>query len=455
MREPQDQARSLVREGEEQVPPAVERTATFLSRAEMWCVLSRNHEARSCRDAAHKRERLGSIGIPLHDELKSLLGKFVDDGGQTVYFMAHCRGHQNIDSGALREALRARSAIERVTSDDDLRRFDMEYGTVNPFTIPAEAEGSLVQVFDTSLLKPWGIPGTMMTNAGEPTWAVEFECGSLIRALGACAVVADIVDESSRGHDPRPTSIGIITGNAPDAGMALWRKMNERIREQSGRAFRGDLSLPRVIVHSLPEMGLSMELEAREEPVWEVIREAVLQLCSQDVQILAIACNTTQYFAPRIREITEPRGIRFVSIADSVRAWLEHNEVEELALVAIPIVAELGKWSEYRDLSSKVRVEQLPREALDAIEELGYRVKKEGVSEAGLQRLRSVIQRHVSAKHVLIALTELSNLLETQRRQGKSGKIIIDTLALYADRLANMCLARVQPLEGESIKPRS
>jgi len=453
MRDPKQQAHDLLRVGDNGIPDAVERTIAFLRSANLWCVLSRNHEARSCRDAAHKRTRLGSTGIALHDELKSFLGKFVDDTGEEVFVMAHCRGHQSINPGALRSRLCARSAIDRIDNDEDLGLFGMEYGTVNPFTAPPALEGRLIHVFDTSLQGRWGIPGTMMTNAGEPTWAVEFSCSSLIEALGSSAVVADIVEESTRGYDPRATTIGIITGNSPDAGMSLWRQMNLRIREQSGRAFRGDLSLPRVIIYSLPEMGLSMELEAREEPVWETIHDAVLALCGQGIEILAVACNTTQYFAPLIRGLTEPRGVRFVSIADSVLGWLDHAAVEELALVAIPIVAELGKWSEYRDLAKRVKVERLPREALDAIEDLGYRVKKEGVTEAGLQRLRGIIQRHVRSKHVLIALTEISNLLESQRRQGKSGKVIIDTLALYADRLANLCLAKVQPLEGESIKP--
>lgn len=453
MQKPLEQIRGLLRDGEKELPEAVQRTAAFLDRHGLWCVVSRNHEARSCRDAAHKRMRMGNTGIPLHDELKSFLGKFIDPENREAFVMAHCRGHQNIQLGKLRAHLQSKSAIERLSNEHELQRFGMEYGTVNPFTAPPEIESRIVHVFDSSLQSRWGIPGTMMTNAGEPTWAVEFDSSALVRAFGEGAIVADIVEESSRGYNPRATTVGIITGNSPDAGMSLWRQLNTRIREQSGRAFRGDLSLPRVLVYSLPEMGLSMELEAREEPVWEAIREAVLGLCEQGIEILAIACNTTQYFAPRIREITEPRGIRFVTIADAVLGWLEHNEVEELALVAIPIVAELGKWSEYRDLAQHVKVEHLPHEALTAIEELGYRVKKEGVSEAGLQGLRNIIQRHVVAKHVLIALTELSNLLEAQRRQGKSGKVIIDTLALYADRLANLCLARLQPLEGESIQP--
>ena len=453
MRDPEEQASGLLRQGDHGIPDAVGRTIAFLKSMNLWCVLSRNHEARSCRDAAHKRSRLGSTGIPLHDELKSFLGRYVSQSGDEAFVMAHCRGHQSINAGALRTALGSRSAIERISNDQELGLFGMEYGTVNPFTVPRMLEDRFVHVFDTSLQSRWGIPGTMMTNAGEATWAVEFDSDLLIHALGKKALVADIVEESTRGHDPRATSIGIITGNSPDAGMALWRLMNLRIREQSGRAFRGDLSLPRVVVYSLPEMGLSMELEAREEPVWDTIRDAVLALCEQGIEILAIACNTTQYFAPRIRELTDRRGVRFVSIADAVLGWLDHAEVEELALVAIPIVAELGKWSEYRELARHVKVEYLPPEALAAIEDLGYRVKKEGVTEAGLQRLRSIIQRHVSSKHVLIALTELSNLLESQRRQGKSGKVIIDTLALYADRLANLCLGRVLPLEGESRRP--
>jgi len=51
--------------GETEVPPAVQRIVDFLLARNMWFQLSRNREARSCRDAAHKRIRLGHEGIPL------------------------------------------------------------------------------------------------------------------------------------------------------------------------------------------------------------------------------------------------------------------------------------------------------------------------------------------------------------------------------------------------------
>ena len=60
----------------------------------------------------------------------------------------------------------------------------MEYGIVNPFALDMHFLSSeLIQIFDRSLMEERQAPYTMMTNAGDLTWAVEFKPEELINAI--------------------------------------------------------------------------------------------------------------------------------------------------------------------------------------------------------------------------------------------------------------------------------
>src|ERR1039457_472780 len=228
-------ARTLLRPGEAELPPMVERTIRFLTSVGIWFQLSRNHDSRSCRDAAHRRRRLGHEGIPLWDELKSSFCKFVNAAGDTEPVVIHCRADRILNQQKLAEALDVSSAPERLSAEE-IAQFGMEYGLVNPFNVtepyildPAFLEARVKQIFDDDAARSIGAPGTMMTNAGSLSWAVEFFPSSLAEAIEAQVVsVADPDPEESKSlwgvRVSRP--IGIITGNPPESGSALWNHIN-------------------------------------------------------------------------------------------------------------------------------------------------------------------------------------------------------------------------------------
>jgi len=181
-------ARPLLRPQEAFVPPNVIRTASFLlSRSVEFC-LSRNEEARSCRDAAYKRSRDGQLGIPLYDELKSYFGSFLRSG-LSYYFVAHYRGDRILDLGSVTEVLQADRPAKRLHRKE-LARLGIAYGLVNPFELwaPEMLDAPLMtcpvlQLFDEDLLEPVDLPATVMTNAGSLTWGVEFDPQQLVRRL--------------------------------------------------------------------------------------------------------------------------------------------------------------------------------------------------------------------------------------------------------------------------------
>lgn len=439
------EARILLEGDEREVPGAVERTRAHLEQAGVWHHLARNRPALSCRDAAAKRRRLGHEGINLRDELKSFLGTYVDKGGKSHYFMAHCRGDRRLDFERLRRALGCRELPNRL-DEEQINHLGLAYGLVNPFGAGGvyAREGALLgagllQIFDTEVLIDCGLPGTMMTNAGDLTWAVEFDPRGLIESLPWTRIESIAVDDPenpprSWGPD-RPLTIGIITGNAPESGVALWNKLNARVRTHLGARCLGDISMPQVIVHSLPAMGLTMELDERHETVWAELGPAAVGLADRGANAIAIACNTSQYFVPRLREVIR-EGVEIISLPEVIAQWLRSRSLQSLALVGIRYVSELGVWSGYRDALRDFEVEPLSPAAAQHLHELAYRVKSEGATHAGLSRLRHILNKEVKSECVVLALTELSLLLETQRRQGTSGKLMVDPLDIYAEALA-------------------
>lgn len=432
----------------DELPPSVARATAFLIERGVWFDLGRNQEARSCRDAAQKRTRLGEVGIPLWDEVKSFLGviRRATDGAPQ-HLVVHCRGDRELDLEKVAAAVGATAPPERVTAPE-LDRLGMAYGLVNPMGLGALDgqifELPLLQVFDRGLLLPIGLPGTVMTNAGDLTWSIEFHATDLFNALDH-AIEADVARSDADGRSrPKwaetPTTFGIITGNSPESGMLLWRTINRYVREGLGKASRGDIAMPRVIVHSLPELGLTMELDRRHEAVWPTLRETTAKLCRENgARVIAIACNTTPHFAPELRAICDQYGARLVSMPEIVGSWLHQHDVRRVALLGVKTVAEMGPWSPYRAPFAGIDVEMPDDRAMERLHDLAYEVKASGPNARTLNRLYALLNARTSSIQsdvVVIALTELSLLLELQRRPREGRRTIVDAIELYGAALA-------------------
>jgi aspartate/glutamate racemase/prolyl-tRNA editing enzyme YbaK/EbsC (Cys-tRNA(Pro) deacylase) len=429
-------------EAYETLPPGVQQTAAFLRERGVWFCLGRNQEARSCRDAAKKRNRLGETGIPLWDELKSFFGTVRRPDGREQHFMVHCRGDRLLDLDRVSDEVGGE--IERLDGEA-LARLGMDYGLVNPFALDGPLITSpLLQIFDTDLLEPIGVPGTVMTNAGDLTWSVELHVGQLVDALEHVHTANVSTNDPEERLRPAwaisPATIGIVTGNGPESGMMLWRMMNSAVREALGQDARGDVVMPRVVVQSIPELGLTMELDQREHDVWPALRRAVLTLCRDGAKVIAVACNTTPYFAPEIRKLTDEYGAEFVSIAEVAGRWLRARGIDQVALVGVRTVADLGPWSAFREPLAGIGVEVPDDHTMGRIQELAYDVKARGADHRSLTHLRNILKRGVQSDVVLLALTEISLVLEVQKTSQRSERLLIDTMQLYADELARRYL---------------
>lgn len=439
----------LLKKKEKDLPEKVKRTIDFFSTHNIWFTLSRNHEARSCREAASRRTRLGHTGIPLEHELKSYFGKFINASGIEQHVVLHCRGNQKLDFNKINRVLNARNEVKKLTNEELNQFFDRDYGIVNPFTLdPLFLNTPILHVFDQSLEKNYKSPYTIMTNAGDLTWAIEFKPDKLINAIYH-SVVGDIIenDFSSNGNKkPKQCKIGVLTGNSPESGILLWHRVIQIIRKKLGANFFGDISKPNIIVESIPDMGLSMELDLREEETWEAVKEGIISLCKQGATIICIPCNTTQYFTPRIRGITSQYKAKFISIAEVTLNYLEKNKIKEFAFLGTKYVTELDKnWSAFKGLR-KFKIETLSEEDVDQIHQLAFKVKQEGITGAGINKLRDLLDQKTRSKNIVVALTEISILLDNQKKKSRKGRNYIDTLDLLAEAVADAYLSTTQSL---------
>lgn len=425
------------------VPPRVAAALAFFQRQGLWHVVSRNSPATSCRDAAARRQRLGASGIPLHDELKSLCVVLYRADRSRHLVLLHARANARFGLELAGERLGAVRPLARASEEELAKELGTSYGTVNPFS---EA-GRFIQVFDEDVRSVYSPPHSMMTNLGHHTWAVEFEPAALIEALRQESPEVFVEEiTGGKGRDHKLPVIGIITGNGPESGMVLWRRINAKVfaKLDADKRMAGDLSYPRVLLHSLPEMGLSMELALREAAVWREIEKAVREQCQAGVSLLALACNTTPFFAEKIQALAEPFGARFVSIAEVAYQHLRRRNLDDVTLLGIPTVAEMGERSAYRKLA-ELGVKPVDARVLDDLQELGYMVKRMGLTGQDnkiLNKLQHIIRAGVKTKRVLIALTEISVLLERfpKLRERIGDVAVIDPLRLYGDYLANAFL---------------
>ena len=198
--------------------------------------------------------------------------------------------------------------------------------------------------------------------------------------------------------------IGIITGSGPEAGIDLWKKLLQANRAMFGVSFCGDLDAPNVTIFSEPMLGLSMELEKNDAVVWDCLSNAV-RIIAQRVDYYAIACNTLNYYQPKLEALNLPA--KLISFADVVLEYLRENKISQLALLGARPVTDLGAWSHYKKLADDIEIE-LPKPAqVINLHKLIYDVKIFGGDSPGIHaRFRAIIDT-LEAQTVLLACTEL------------------------------------------------
>jgi len=413
------------------LPKEVRNNVNFLESKNVWHVLSENTQVIGCREAAANRNRLGYKGIPIFDELKSELGFFINNENKKEMVLVHCRGNQKLDRLKVSEILN--SEYQRETA------FMSKKGLINPF---GEQFRNLRQIFDVSTTKQFYPPYTMMTNAGDFKYALEFEVNSLIDSLDN-AVVKDVIRVDNYRNYIRH-KVGILTGNGPNSGILLWEKINECVKQELDvklqYAFRGDLSYPEIIVASVPDMGISMELDKRLDSTEKVLVKSTIDLCENGITILCIACNTTQYYKNKIENICNLYNVRFVSIPEVINNYLKRNNIKAFDFIGISHVVDFEGLSAFKELKDGYTISTLSSDAVTKINELAFIVKRSTTKTIPMQAiniLKNAIRQETTCNTVVVASTEISTIL-SEHKKSFPDKTIVDSLQLLAEDIAKI-----------------
>lgn len=429
---------SLLRIGEN-IPKEVLQCAKKLQSLDIWHQFSRNSKVMSCQDAAQKRHRLGHVGIPLWDELKSFLGEYEDSDGNKKLFLAHYRGDREVDLQKVKTVLNVEKEVYRLKSTEGGENI---YGIVNPFLI----SDYTLQIFDYELHRSIGVPGTIMTNAGEHTWAVEFDPSELVLKLKG-AIWSNIVksDEQLKNsvtvERSEPKTIGILTGNPSDSGLYLWEAVNHHLRLLMGQNSLGDVSMPKVIMLSAPQIGISMEMGERENPLRKAIIKAVDELCDAGANIIVHPAHTTHYFAADIADHSAKRGVKFISMAEETVKKIREKQIKEISLLGTRYVTDFTqKWSVYENAFSDIKVHTPSVKGWEKIHEIGYEIQQNGLTPRCFNWMRDLLQDEVpdSCKYVLLAMTEFTSVSKHIHPKSRvlNDKILIDPIDIYGEAIA-------------------
>jgi aspartate/glutamate racemase len=441
-----------------------------------WFDIGPNHEnqpAESCVDAARKRRRLGAF-IPVWDELKTLVHHCVLSRAEgpacTVWVAVHMRGDRKLDKEKLRALILAETDGVYddcvVKSWADIDSLGMNFGLVNPITLTVRHETlhsrlpALLHVIDNDLFTLTGPPGTVMTNAGHKEWSLELTPELLLNTLADWLrgdVTTPDINVSAEDWGIRSgLSVGIITGNNPESGALLWDIVNRMVRSELTQrgTFRGDISYPTVYVHSLPAMGVTMEMEAREGPAWDVIAKAIKELLLLRIDVLAIACNTSQYFGEAVnkllidsttdvvsRTVVGVWAPRFISMPEVLGELLVAENVSEVAMVGIGYVMD-PKYSAYTRVLESLGIAVRPHAYGPSFYELAMNIKRDGARRSYLHDVEKAVV-DMGSKHVVIALTEISFLLASYPEfRFPDHIVLIDPLLVYGEAISDAFLKK-------------
>lgn len=479
---------------DEEINPRTAANMRFFQRhPDIWVNIKPNEDAQSCEDAVTKRGQLGSTGVPLHKELKTIASIRTLPNGKFQIVIAHCSADEKLDNAALKEALNTDAKLSR------FRTNAIPFGTFSPFLFdkqfieeelkahPFELEKKgkwraidldnldeeqpVLHVFDKSILQEhtWDY---MTTNFGHHNLGVQFRPKEIVSALHkdgqaiACHIIPYGGEDADNVHQMRTNrpneyahhKIGILTGNSSSSGRLLMAKIEEQYAAMLGENFKGDLSMPDITLRSQHRFGLSMEMNANAHDIADMLRDEAQKLIDDGCTIIALACNTMDVFDDMLGAMAARSGVVYLPIHVLVKDHLRVMEATDVTILGAEPVASLGRWSTYADLPATYTVHETPD--IDAV---GYAVKNRKSQAEQLEAVRTVFNKmsfadlpEASKPAVIVALTELSEIFDSnpdvkkQLQASQEGLQIIDTMDVYAQSIAEVAVnlplaSRVSP----------
>lgn len=365
----------------------------------------RNSKARSCADAAQKRIMMGAKGIPLEKELKSIYGRF-EINGQLHHFMAHTFGNYMFSMEILKVVLKS-DILPSIETLGDIQNSD-QYGLINPFDIGDASESTvsdemdIVHVFERDLVEREYGMSTMFTNAGEATWGVEFDIKSFIQSTPN-AQIAPISHLKLPHQSPDTTVVHVLGGESAEYLFQLGSKLVSKFRV----AFlpSGDWLLPRVTVHSRPEMALAQECEMRRDFLIKFLRDFIGTIKAGDV--LLIPSLSILPIRVEISDLCKAQGVILVNDVEDFLSNV-YSKMGSVVMCHSHLKRSMGNYLKEAIWPSEPLQEKLDR--------LIAAIKKEGAKPGHLASFWQIVKQTEASK-IILASTELEWLYNLQRKE--------------------------------------
>jgi aspartate racemase len=234
-----------------------------------------------------------------------------------------------------------------------------------------------------------------------------------------------------------------LTGNPMDSGLDLCNYLNKYVREILKDNSLGDISMPKVIMISTPQIGISMEMDTREILLKKALLDTLNQLCIAGANIIAHPAHTTHYFAKDMALNAQDRGCIFISMVDVLVEKLRSTGIQEIALIGTSYMTDFDQSrSVYRDVfGDDIKVHRPSPNGWKKIHEIGYDVQQRGPSSRSRNLMRDVLKEvPESCQYVVLVMTELWPVAQQLNKEGRHGKILIDPLEYYGEALARAYL---------------
>jgi hypothetical protein len=424
--------------GESSLPDNVATTVEMLLTHGIDFRLSRNRKVGSCREAAKARRRGTAVGIPLWDELKSYLGKAVGGAGRSETLVAlHCRADCSFDMSKVRLLLDGRDF--EPLSREELGRGSLSYGTINPFVLLdpefcrrlSGRSAAALQLFDAGTLAPLRPCQTMMTNAGDLTWAVEFSPREFLSGRPS-AVVDDLVAEQRRrppwAH--APTTIAIVTADGVDAACDVQGVLRNFVDGGLSPEYRR-LAYPHLIVHTLPQL----QDDHRPDAALSLVRDALHAVCKQAPSTIVLTFPLCPEETEAAAETCDRAGVQVIRLEDCLASWVASHQLDQVAIFSSRPCAADSVIGSIRATSPHCRVEWLEDDAHEPIFELLRNAHEHARQGSALQKLGQLLARRES-EHVVVVDDVASIMLRRLRRKGRPQHGVVDHLQILGDQIA-------------------
>ncbi len=203
-------------------------------------------------------------------------------------------------------------------------------------------------------------------------------------------------------HLQNKRRIGIITGTGPYAGIDLWDKILKVNQGIMGADFRGDIDCPELYIFSIPDLGLSMQLERFDYVIWEKLKNALLSL-DKLVDAFIIACNTLHYYNLQIEKLN--LKATFISINKVLETYLNNNNIAVFALIGVNTIDISNKYFPFQNLLEKYQIERLSLIILDKLHKLSIDIKRKGVTDLHKRKMIEVL-KGIKSETCVLACTE-------------------------------------------------